>query len=170
MLVVSLLFIVARPLGEPFGELSRPLAYHELRLGDGLKTLLVNPLFAAAKLADDRTVYYLLHLLVPIAFLPARCWYLWAAFAPGAILTLFARGPKELTDFSSAYVMHFTPYLFLAVSIALASFQSTKEHGAHRMRAALVAMGIASTVLTYNYGAFSGRDNSFRAGAKVVSF
>ncbi|HEY1535452.1 MAG TPA: DUF2079 domain-containing protein, partial [Polyangiaceae bacterium] len=84
-----------------------------------IKTLITNPLFVLFKLVVEKKLIYLLHLLVPVAFLPARRWWLWAAFLPGIMLTLLVTNYDPPTLFSFHYVMHWAPYLFLAVPLAL---------------------------------------------------
>ena len=71
-----------------------------------IKTLLTNPPYVIDAVLVKQKVFYLLHLLVPIVFLPARRWYLWAAFIPGFFLTLLATDYKPPTMFSFQYVMY----------------------------------------------------------------
>ncbi len=133
-----------------------------------IKTMLSNPLFTLNKFLVEKKIYYLLHLLVPIAFLPARRWYLWAAFIPGALLTLLITNYDPPFTFSFHYTMHWAPYLFLGVVLALKAIEH--ERGAVRMRAAAVAMVVSTLVLTYNYGAFTRRNGSFKGGFHKVDF
>jgi uncharacterized membrane protein len=133
-----------------------------------VKTMLSNPLFTLNKLLVEKKLYYLLHLLVPIAFLPARRWYLWAAFIPGALLTLLVTNYDPPFTFSFHYTMHWAPYLFVAVVLALKAIRD--QRGAVRMHAAAVAMVAATLVLTYNYGAFSRRNGSVKGGFHKVDF
>lgn len=133
-----------------------------------LKTLVTNPLFVLDKILTKDKVFYLMHLLVPIAFLPARRWYLWAAFVPGAILTLLVTDYKPIFGFSFQYVMHWVPYLFMAAPIALAAME--KEGGSAKLRGAVATVALASTVATYHYGAFAARDDSVRGGYHGIRF
>ena len=135
-----------------------------------IKTLITNPLFVLSKLIVEKKLIYLLHLLVPIAFLPARRWYLWAAFVPGVFLTLLVTNYDPPTLFSFHYVMHWAPYLFLAVPLALESIGKSLDSGLIRMRAAATTMVCASLVLTYNYGAFAARANSLKGGYNFIDF
>jgi uncharacterized membrane protein len=135
-----------------------------------LKTLLSNPLFVLSKVVESKKIYYLLHLLVPIAFLPARRWYLWAAFVPGAILTLLVTSYEPIFMFSFHYVMHWAPYLFAAAALALAAIGQSVDEGPARMRAAVGGMLFASIVLTYNYGAFPQRPGTFKGGYFAIDF
>ncbi len=135
-----------------------------------IRTLITNPLFVLNKLVVEKKLLYLLHLLVPVAFLPARRWWLWAAFLPGIMLTLLVTNYEPPTLFSFHYVMHWAPYLFLAVPLALESIGKSLDSGPTRMRAAATTMFCASLVLTYNYGAFSTRPNSFKGGYSFIDF
>jgi uncharacterized membrane protein len=135
-----------------------------------LKTLVTNPLFVFGKIMGKRQLTYLLHLFVPVAFLPARRWYLWAAFIPGAILTLLATEYKPVTLYSFQYVMHWTPYLFLATALALGAIARAPNLGKVHARAALGTMLLASFVLTFNYGAFPRREGSLKGGYFNIEF
>ncbi len=135
-----------------------------------IKTLITNPLFVLNKLVVEKKLVYLLHLLVPVAFLPARRWYLWAAFVPGIFLTLLVTNYDPPTLFSFHYVMHWAPFLFLAVPLALESIGKSLDSGVVRMRAAATTMVCASLVLTYNYGAFAARANSLKGGYNFIDF
>jgi uncharacterized membrane protein len=135
-----------------------------------IKTLITNPLFVLSKLVVEKKLIYLLHLLVPVAFLPARRWYLWAAFIPGVLLTLLVTNYDPPTLFSFHYVMHWAPYLFLAVPLALEALGKSLDSGVPRMRAAATTMVCASLVLTYNYGAFAARPSSLKGGYSFIDF
>ncbi len=135
-----------------------------------LRTLVSNPLFTLKHVLIEKKVIYLMHVLVPLLFLPARRWYLWAAFVPGAILTLLVTDYKPVTMFSFQYVMHWAPYLFLAVPLALAAYQREAPHGASRAYAALAAVACAIGVLSFNYGAFTARDGALKSGYQAVTF
>jgi uncharacterized membrane protein len=135
-----------------------------------IKTMLTNPIFTLQKLIVEKKVFYLLHLLVPIAFLPVRRWYLWAALVPGTFLTLLVTNYDPPITFSFHYVMHWAPYLFVATVIALASIRSGPILGVERYRSAAAAMVAGSLVLSYNYGAFARREGSFKAGFSKIEF
>ena len=135
-----------------------------------LKTLASNPIFILKHVLIEKKVIYLLHLLVPLLFLPARRWYLWAAFLPGAILTLLVTDYKPVTTFSFQYVMHWAPYMFLAMPLALVAYQREAPHGRARAHAALAAIACTVGVLSYNYGAFSARDGALKSGYQTITF
>jgi uncharacterized membrane protein len=113
--------------------------YKELR-SDGAKgfrsvilTLISNPLFVISKVLVEKKLIYILHLFVPLLFLPARRWYLWAAFIPGGLLTLLITNYDPPISFSFHYVMHWAPYLFAASVLALKSIASRPDFGTARV-------------------------------------
>ncbi len=134
-----------------------------------IKTVLSNPVFTLGKIVEEKKLYYLMHLLVPLAFLPARRWYLWAAFIPGTIITLFTTSYDPPVMYTFQYVMHWAPYLFLATPIALAAIARSPDFGKSRVVGAVGAMLFASSALSYNYGAFP-RRNTLRGGYFPVDF
>ncbi len=133
-----------------------------------IRTAVTNPLFTLTKIIVEKKIVYVLHLLVPIAFLPLRRWYLWAALAPGAMLTLLVTNYDPPITFSFHYVMHWAPYLFMAGVLYLSAV--AKERSPARARAALAAVVASSLVLTYNYGAFPRREGSFKGGFNKIEF
>jgi uncharacterized membrane protein len=135
-----------------------------------IKTLLSNPTFVLLSFVEKKKLYYLMHLLVPLVFLPARRWYLWAAFIPGIILTLLATNYDPPTMYSFQYVMHWSPYVFAGGALALAAIRRSPEGGSRRAWAAVGAMLFASFALQYNYGAFPARGGSLKGGYKMVEF
>jgi uncharacterized membrane protein len=161
---------------EEKGDWWFPTMYKEL-WADGergfrsvIKTLITNPLFVISKLAIEKKVIYLMHLLVPIAFLPLRRWYLWLSLVPGGLLTLLVTNYDPPVQFSFHYVMHWAPYLFMACVLALAAIGKSPDFGPLRQRAALIALGASSLVLSYNYGAFATREGSFKGGFNKIEF
>jgi uncharacterized membrane protein len=133
-----------------------------------IKTLLTNPSYVLEKIARERQLIYVLHLLTPLAFLPARRWYLWAAFVPGFFLTLIVTDYKPPTMYTFQYVMHWAPYLFLAAVLAL--FAIRNKDGSPRAGAALAATCFAIVVTSYNWGAFPARTGTFQSGYRKVGF
>jgi uncharacterized membrane protein len=133
-----------------------------------IKTMITNPTFTLSKLIVEKKLYYMLHLLLPLAFLPVRRWYLWLAFLPGVLLTLLVTNYDPPITYSFHYVMHWAPYLFMAAAVALEAYR--REAGVPRYRAAAAAMLAATIVLSYNYGAFPRREGSFKAGFSRIEF
>ncbi|HKY36732.1 MAG TPA: DUF2079 domain-containing protein [Polyangiaceae bacterium] len=161
---------------EEAGDWWFPTMYKEL-WSDGergfrsvIKTLITNPLFVITKLAIEKKVIYLLHLLVPLAFLPLRRWYLWLSLLPGGLLTLLVTNYDPPTQFSFHYVMHWAPYLFMASVLALVAIGKSPDLGPLRQRAALLTLCGATAVLSFNYGAFAMRENSFKGGFNKIEF
>jgi uncharacterized membrane protein len=141
----------------------------EKGFGSVLKTLISNPLFVLWKILEKEKIWYIMHLFVPLAFLPARRWWLWGAFIPGALTTLLATSYKPLTMYSFQYVMHWAPYLFLAVVLVLESIGKRADRGRPGQLAAATAMLAATFIMTYNAGAFP-RRNTLRAGYNSADF
>jgi len=176
-LVSSVYFVILRfYVMDSAGDWWFPNMYKEL-WADGergfksvIKTLLSNPLFVVTKLFTEKKVWYLLHLFVPLAFLPARRWYLWLAFMPGVLLTLLVTNYDPPTTFSFHYTMHWAPYLFVAAVLALEAIGKRADNGPERKVSAVLGLATASLVLSYNYGAFPQRDGSFRGGFHRVDF
>ena len=134
-----------------------------------LKTLITNPFFVLWKIIEKEKLWYLMHLFVPLAFLPVRRWWLWFAFVPGGLMTLLATNYKPLTMYSFQYVMHWTPYLFLALVLMLEVLGKIAGDGRVRQLAAATALAFATLVTTYNAGAFP-RRNTLRAGYNAADF
>lgn len=134
-----------------------------------LKTLVSNPTFVLEHIFTEKKFWYLMHLLVPIAFLPVRRWYLWAALVPGAILTLLVTNYDPPVMFSFQYVMHWSPYLFVASALAVSAIAKHAE-GRARAPAAILAVAVASGALAYNYSAFPLRDRYLEAGYHKIKF
>jgi len=135
-----------------------------------IKTLITNPTFLLSKVIVEKKILYMMHLLVPIAFLPVRRWYLWMALIPGALLTLLVTNYEPPTTFSFHYVMHWAPYLFMAAVLALKAIGAGGVDGSAKARAAAATMALSSIVLSYNYGAFARREGSFKAGFNRIEF
>jgi uncharacterized membrane protein len=134
-----------------------------------VKTLATNPLFVLSKIIVEKKILYLLHLLVPLVFLPLRRWYLWGALLPGAFLTLLVTNYDPPVTFSFHYVMHWAPYLFLAAALALAAIRKLPD-GVVKSHAAVAALIASTLVMSYNYGAFPRREGSFKAGFNRIEF
>jgi len=134
-----------------------------------VKTLVSNPSFTLKHIFVEKKFWYLMHLLVPLLFLPARRWYTWAAFVPGAILTLLVTDYAPPIMFSFQYVMYWAPYLFLAAALVISS-KLQVPGGRPAARGALMAMCLTTAGLSYNYGAFPLREKSFQSGYHRISF
>lgn len=141
----------------------------EKGFGSVIKTLITNPFFVIYKLITKEKLLYLMHLFVPLAFLPARRWWLWIGFVPGFLTSLLGTNYKPLTMYSFQYVMHWTPYLFLGVVLLLDHLRRTTKQGRARAIAAASALAFATVATTYNAGAFPRRD-TLKAGYRSADF
>jgi uncharacterized membrane protein len=115
-----------------------------------VKTLLTNPVFAFRKLFSESRLLYVLHLLVPLAFLWVRRPWLALALLPGLPFTLLATNRDPLVQISFQYVYHFIPYVFAASVLGLFFL---KQRGAERFHAALAALAIVSVAAGHQFGA-----------------
>lgn len=132
-------------------------------------TLISNPTYTLKHIFVEKKFWYLLHLLAPVVFIPMRRWWGWAALVPGAILTLLVTDYAPPILFSFQYVMHWSPYLFIATALVLASMRRTEE-GRAKAIGAFSMMCLASAGLSFNYGAFSARDHALESGYHKIEF
>jgi len=135
-----------------------------------LKTLISNPTYVLRHIFVEKKFWYLMHLLVPLAFLPVRRWYLWAALVPGAILTLLVTDYDPPIMFTFQYVMFWLPYLFMAAILAIQALGAGPVGNQARQIGAVAAMAVATASLSYNYGAFPARDGYFESGYHKIRF
>jgi uncharacterized membrane protein len=130
--------------------------------GAVLRTLLSNPLYSLQRIATEDKLLLGLHLFAPLAFLPIRQWRTLPLLVPGAVVVGLATNRPAVTQVHFHYAMHLVPYALIASVAALAA----------RPRAAraplVLAMLVASSVLTVHFGALLGE--RFRAGFHEVSF
>ena len=64
----------------------------EQTFGGIVKTMLSNPIYTFRTMLSPEKLHYLLHILLPIAFLPLRRVSLWLAVLPGAVITVLTTG------------------------------------------------------------------------------
>jgi uncharacterized membrane protein len=134
--------------------------------GGVIQTLATNPTFVFRTLLTSDKLRYFLQIVTPIAFLPLRRPYLLPALAPGALFTLLTTAYGPTTDIAFQYSGHFTPYIFIASALALAS--STAQRRPAR-RAALGALVVGTLLCTKHWGAFP-PGGPFKGGFSLVSF
>jgi uncharacterized membrane protein len=137
--------------------------------GSVIKTLITNPVYTFSKVATEAKLLLLLHLLVPVAFLPIRRAWLWVALVPGIFTTLLTTNYAPTVSMGFHYTMEWAPYVWLAVPLGLAAIARASADGAIRSRAALVAAAFATAVSSFNFGAFA-RHRDFRAGFSQFDF
>jgi uncharacterized membrane protein len=151
--VASLYFVVMRFFIMPsFGGWGFQDIYKDLfppgapNFGGVIATLISNPIFTLTTLLTSEKLRYALQILVPVAFLPLRRPYLAVSLAAGSIFTLLTTKYAPTIDIAFQYSAHFFPYVFSAVTLAIAGY-GPEGAGLARRRAALGAL-IAGTALT----------------------
>lgn len=141
----------------------------EKGFGSVFKTLMTNPIYVIKTLIVGNKLEFVLHMFLPLAFLPARRAYLWAIFIPGMMFTLLTTGYKPTVSPLFHYSMHWAPYLFLAAPIALAAIARESVNGKFKAAAAGLNMAVLALVFSYNFGAFWMRDTT-RGGYTRIDF
>lgn len=138
--------------------------------GGVIKTVLVNPTFFFETLLTKAKLTYMLHLLVPLAFLPWRNWR-WALFSCGGfIITLMTTTNNEpQTSIRFHYTMHWLPYLFAASLLALHTMGTRGAMGTIHRRAALSAVVLSCVLHSLTFGPFFQRSN-FVGGFQHIPF
>jgi uncharacterized membrane protein len=134
--------------------------------GGVMQTLATNPTFVFRSLLTSDKLRYFLQIMTPLAFLPLRRAYLLPALAPGALFTLLTTAYGPTTDIAFQYSGHFTPYIFMASAVALASINAK---GRLPARAALGALIVGSFLCTKHWGAFP-PSTTFKGGFSMVNF
>ena len=127
-----------------------------------VNTLLSNPLFVLPFFATSEKLVLVLHLLVPLAFLPIRRPRNLFLFLPGLIVVGLTTGGSALTQIQFQYVAHFVPYVFVACAASLAKLERP------RRSAALLAVVFGSVIATTHFGAIM-RDR-YKVSFHEVSF
>jgi uncharacterized membrane protein len=118
-----------------------------------VQTLLTNPAFVMKHLLSEEKLLFMMHLLVPLAFLWVRRWWLLVAALPGLPFTVLVTDRPPLFQTSFQYVYHWIPYVFAAAVLGL---ESIGPRGSARRLAASVALLLASLGASYHFGAFLG--------------
>ncbi len=133
-----------------------------------VRTLLSNPVYSATTLLREDKLVYLLHMLAPLAFLPARRAVLLPLLLPGAAFTLLTTGYKPTLSISFQYTSHWIPFLFLAAAISL-WLMDREANGRVKRTAFLLTFCLALLSHSYNFGAILQRDH-FVGGFGAVKF
>ena len=124
--------------------------------GGVISTLLSNPLFTLGTLLTPEKIRYALQILVPLAFLPIRRSYLAVSLVAGSIFTLLTTKYNPTIDIGFQYSAHFFPYVFSAVTLAVAAY-SPEGAGLVRRRAALAALVTGTALAGVFWGAIPPR-------------
>jgi len=107
-------------------------------------------------------------ILAPVLLLPFRHARTWLLLVPAALFTLLSTGYQPVVQTSFQYTSYWTAYLFVAGAIVLASWKRRPD-GKPRIAAALAAMVVTSTAMSYNHGAIF-QHNTFQGGFRHVVF
>ena len=177
-LVSSLCFLLIKfvimPLHAPGGDQAFTYVYAELippgesGFGPVIKSLISNPVFTLNKVLIPEKFAYVMKIMTPVLFLPfrnARAWIL--LFVP-AMFTLLSTGYAPVIQTYFQYTSIWTAFLFFATAVTLASWRS-KPDGEVRIAAALSAVLVTATALSFNFGAIFQHRN-FRGGFTQVTF
>jgi uncharacterized membrane protein len=150
--------------------------YKDLMAGSGaekgygsvIKTLLVNPTYTLSTLLKADKAAYLLHLLAPLAMLPARRIGILLLASSAALFTLLTTGYGPTIQISFQYTTHWMPYLFGATVLALNAL-GKEANGWARQCGAVAALAVCIVAHSYVFGAVM-QHNSFVAGFGRVQF
>jgi uncharacterized membrane protein len=128
------------------------------------KTLLTNPLYTLATILLPEKIPYLLHVFVPLAFLPLRAKRYWFLLFPGFFVTLLSTGYLPVIQIRFQYVTHFTPYVFIGAILMLERLATVG--GAVAQRAAVGALVFGTFLSSHEFGALQ-RLNFVAGGGRV---
>jgi len=128
-----------------------------------IRTIATNPIFVLSKMLKEQKLVYLMHLLVPVAFLPLRRGWALAALIPGTLLTLLSTNYGPTIQLGFHYALHWTPFLFLATPLVLHALRTDSPFGDAKMKAAAWSLAAASLIVTFHFGAFA-KSPRFKVG------
>lgn len=140
----------------------------ERGFGAVIKTVLSNPIYTLETLLEKDKLVYILKLLGPALFLPWRNGKTWILLVPAAIFTLLSTGYKPTIQTYFQYTSNWTAYLFFAAAVTMGSWRVLRD-GNVRIAAALSAMLVTGTAMSYHHGAIF-QHNTFRGGFRKVEF
>jgi hypothetical protein len=141
-----------------------------------LKTVVLNPLYTLESLFVMDKLLYVLQIFLPVAFLPLRRTRLWFLLFPGLFITLLTTGYPPVVQTRFQYVVHFIPYVFLAVVAYLGERRESHlasagpPHVTNGGRAAvpLATFAFATLLATAHFGAF--QQDNFIGGFRKIDF
>ncbi|HVR64273.1 MAG TPA: DUF2079 domain-containing protein [Polyangia bacterium] len=151
------------------------------------KTIVSNPLYTLRTFFTADKLRYILQILVPLAFLPARRLHLALSLLPGALFTLLSTGYPPTLDIAYQYGCVFVPYIFPAAALALEQMRAApgasvseamsasatlpvSASEAVRRRAAVAAMLAGTILATTWWGAIPPRSHFRGAYGQRVAF
>jgi uncharacterized membrane protein len=136
----------------------------ERGFGGVVKTLLTNPLYTLSAILLPEKLPFLLHVFMPLAFLPLRRMRYWFLLFPGFFVTLLSTGYQPVIQIQFQYVTHFTPYVFLGTVLVLQQIGETK--GSVARYAACGACVLGTYFAQHQFGALQ-QDNFHNGGGKA---
>jgi uncharacterized membrane protein len=140
----------------------------ETGFGAVLRTVGSNPVFTLNTLLSSDKLAYLLKTLAPVLLLPLRNARAWVLLLPAAIFTLLSTGYPPVIQTYFQYTSNWTSFLFFAAAVTLGDWRAGID-GNRRVAAAVVAIAVTATAVSYNYGAIFQHSN-FRGGFTQVNF
>jgi len=136
--------------------------------GSVIKTILTNPLFFVTTLMTQAKLEYVLHMLVPLVFLPLRRFSLVLLLLPAIFFTIMTTGYSPTIAISFQYTTHWTPFVFLATVLALVVLARRPDGRAARW-AALATVVVVLGADSYTYGAIF-QHEAFVGGFSRIPF
>jgi uncharacterized membrane protein len=133
-----------------------------------LRTVGSNPIYTLSTLMTSDKLAYVLKTLAPVLLLPFRNARTWVLLIPAVIFTTFATGYMPVIQTYFQYTSSWTSYLFFAVAVVLSEWKG-KPGGEIRVGAAVTALAVTATALSYQYGAIF-QHHTFRGGFSHVTF
>jgi uncharacterized membrane protein len=142
------------------------VASGEVGFAGVVKTLMTNPLYTLSAILLPQKLPYLLHVFMPLAFLPLRNKRYWFLLFPGFFVTLLSTGYMPVIEIRYQYVTHFTPYVFIGTVLVLEQIGKTRDSVARY--AACGACVLGTYFAAHQFGAL--QHGNFYAGVGKVSF
>jgi uncharacterized membrane protein len=136
--------------------------------GSVVQTILINPAYFLTTLLKEEKLIYFLHMIGPLALLPARRWALLLLAAPGFAFSLLTTGYAPTLSISFQYTCHAIPYIF-ASSVLMLRLIGREPDGTLRRRAVLGAVALGVAAHSYVFGAIL-QHETFIGGFTKVEF
>lgn len=140
----------------------------ESSFGSVIKTILTNPLFFVTSLMTEGKLIYVLHMVVPVVFLPLRRLSFLLLLLPAVFFTIMTTGAQPMTMISFHYTNHWVPFVWLASILAMVVI-GREHNGRPAQLAALCTLGIVMLADTYCFGAVLQHEN-FVGGFGRIEF
>lgn len=172
---LALMRFLVMPAHAPDGRFQQHIGIFQAMVAPGsrgfdgvLKTIITNPPFTLNNWLEARKLEYLLSLAVPFLFVPFRKTKLLLLFVPASLFTLVSTNypPPVSTHFQ--YTSYWMPMLALGTCLVLAEWRENPALR-HRVPAALVAMAVIGSAMSYGSGGILQRE-SFFGGFRKIDF